>query len=145
MLFQKIHKKACDIQDEKVRICREAYDKVDREVNEFDVKLQRYNENRERALKSPYAIERLAFLEGRKRKKKNRRQHNRVLCSLVSNPHISVSGPPPPRETASNEAAALAEYPADPSEPRYCFCQRVSFIFQSFSYVFIFRLHLVEW
>uniref|UniRef100_A0A914P7G9 Inhibitor of growth protein n=1 Tax=Panagrolaimus davidi TaxID=227884 RepID=A0A914P7G9_9BILA len=111
----KIHKKAIEVQKEKIKVCKEAYDNVDKEVNEFDVKLQRYYNNKERAKSSDSSLARLAVLTRRRRKKKRRNALGPQREGKV-------------RDSAEVEAPPVApEFVADPSEPRYCYCQRVAF------------------
>ncbi|KAE9554443.1 hypothetical protein FO519_002317 [Halicephalobus sp. NKZ332] len=109
----KAHDEAVKLQEQKVKICKETYNAIDTEVNQFDDRLQKYIENKEEARNGEAAVIRRMILQKRKKKKSNRRRQR------------FIRGESKVREVESKEEAA--DFNVDSSEPRYCFCQRVAF------------------
>lgn len=81
--FQKHHKDALKLQDEKLKICQDTYNKIDEQVNVFDDLLVKYADRKEEARNNDESLRRLAILKGRKRKKVNRRQLRKLFIFIV--------------------------------------------------------------
>uniref|UniRef100_A0AC34R1R5 PHD-type domain-containing protein n=1 Tax=Panagrolaimus sp. JU765 TaxID=591449 RepID=A0AC34R1R5_9BILA len=102
-----IYKKGIELQEKKVEICKKAYDAIDFEVNQFDEKLTQYLETKEKARTSAASMERIAFLQKKRKKIKAPRER----LDYDNGEESGMQG---------------AEYHADPSEPIYCYCRRVA-------------------